>query len=34
MMADLPGIPAAVGVFLPVAVLLPIVLGQWTYVRT
>jgi lipopolysaccharide export system permease protein len=34
MMADLPGIPAAVGVFLPVAVLLPIVLGQWTCVRT
>ena len=34
MMADLPGIPAAVGVFLPVAVFIPIVLGQWTYVRT
>jgi hypothetical protein len=34
MMADLPGISPAVSVFLPVVVLIPIVLAQWTYVRT
>jgi lipopolysaccharide export LptBFGC system permease protein LptF len=34
MMADLPGISPAVSVFLPVIVLIPIVLAQWTYVRT
>jgi lipopolysaccharide export LptBFGC system permease protein LptF len=34
MMMELPGISAAVGVFLPVLILLPIVLAQWAYVRT
>jgi len=34
MMADLPGIAPQAGVFLPVAVFLPIVLGQWMYVKT
>jgi lipopolysaccharide export LptBFGC system permease protein LptF len=34
MTMDLPGIAPAVGVFLPVIVLLPIVLAQWTYVKT
>ncbi|MBT8484551.1 MAG: LptF/LptG family permease [Phycisphaerales bacterium] len=34
MVVDLPGIAPAVGVFLPVVVLIPIVLAEWTYVRT
>jgi lipopolysaccharide export LptBFGC system permease protein LptF len=34
MMVDLPGIQPAVGVFLPVLVLIPIVLAQWTYLKT
>jgi lipopolysaccharide export LptBFGC system permease protein LptF len=34
MTMDLPGIAPAVGVFLPVIVLLPVVLAQWTYVKT
>jgi lipopolysaccharide export LptBFGC system permease protein LptF len=34
MMVDLPGISPAVGVFLPVLVLIPVVLGQWTYLKT
>ncbi|UCD75594.1 MAG: LptF/LptG family permease [Phycisphaerales bacterium] len=34
MMVQLPGIAPAVGVFLPVIVLLPIALGRVTYVRT
>jgi lipopolysaccharide export LptBFGC system permease protein LptF len=34
MVVDLPGISPAVGVFLPVVVLIPIVLAQWTYIRT
>jgi len=34
MTVDLPGIAPAVGVFLPVVILLPIVLAQWTVVRT
>ena len=34
MVSDLPGIAAAVGVFLPVLLLAPIVLAVWTYVKT
>jgi len=34
MAVDLPGIAPVVGVFVPVLVLLPIVLGQWMYVKT
>ena len=34
MMIPLPGISPAVGVFLPVIILIPVVLGQWTYVKT
>lgn len=34
MMVQLPGIAPAVGVFLPVIVLLPVALGRVTYIRT
>lgn len=34
MTMSLPGIPPAVGTFLPVAILMPVVLAQWTMVRT
>jgi lipopolysaccharide export system permease protein len=34
MMADLPGIPAAAGVFLPVFVLIPVALARLTFIRT
>jgi lipopolysaccharide export LptBFGC system permease protein LptF len=34
MVMELPGISPAVGVFLPVILLIPIVLARWTYIRT
>ena len=34
MMADLPGIPPAGGVFLPIVILLFVALVPWTYFRT
>jgi len=34
MVVEMPGIPPAVGVFLPALVLIPLVLAQWTYVRS
>jgi lipopolysaccharide export LptBFGC system permease protein LptF len=34
MVVDMPGIPPAVSVFLPVLVLVPVVLGRWTYLKT
>jgi lipopolysaccharide export system permease protein len=34
MVLDLPGIVPAVGAFLPAIVLIPVVLAQWTYVKT
>ncbi|MCP3905201.1 MAG: LptF/LptG family permease [Planctomycetes bacterium] len=34
MILELPGIVPAVGAFLPVIVLIPVVLAQWTYVKT
>ena len=34
MMADLPGIPAAAGVFLPAFVLIPVALARLTFIRT
>lgn len=34
MMADLPGIPAAAGVFLPAIVLIPVALARVTFIKT
>jgi lipopolysaccharide export LptBFGC system permease protein LptF len=34
MMIELPGLPPAVGVFLPVVVLIPLAAGRWTFLRT
>ncbi len=34
MMADLPGISPEAGVFLPVVIFVPIVMAQWTYIKT
>ena len=34
MAMELPGIAPAVGVFLPVVILIPVVLAQWTFVKT
>ncbi len=34
MVMDLPGIPPALSVFLPVVILIPVVLAQWTFIKT
>jgi lipopolysaccharide export LptBFGC system permease protein LptF len=34
MAVELPGVPPAVGVFLPVALLIPMAAGRWTMLRT
>ncbi len=34
MMVEMPGIPPAVGVFLPVIVLIPVAAARWTFLKT